>query len=95
MIIGAVGEVFAACDSVVPKYYQWFCQLLAANSGTKDSKINRNIAYAIGILAEHAQLLFSANCADFQGKLLALMNENPDSECKDNIISAMSRIIQF
>jgi|TARA_B110000285_G_C15129015_1_gene622215 hypothetical protein len=65
MIIGAVGEVFAACETVVPKYYQWFCQLLAANSGTKDSKINRNIAYAIGILAEHAQLLFSANCADF------------------------------
>lgn len=59
MIIGCVGEVFAACDSVVTTYYQWFLQLLTANSGTKDDKLNRNIAYAIGILAEHAQLLFS------------------------------------
>jgi len=65
MIIGCVGEVFAACDAVVAKHYQWFCQLLTANSGSKDSKINRNIAYAIGILAEHAQLLFSQNTQDF------------------------------
>lgn len=59
MIIGCVGEVFAACDASVAKYYTWFCALLAANAGTQDGKINRNIAYAIGILAEHAQLLFS------------------------------------
>jgi|TARA_B110001450_G_C17569315_1_gene460117 hypothetical protein len=65
MIIGCVGEVFASCDASIAKHYAWFCSLLAANAGTKDGKINRNIAYAIGILAEHAQLLFSQSLGDF------------------------------
>lgn len=58
MIIGCVAEVFAACESVVPEYYQEFLAFLTANANTTDSKINRNIAYAIGVLAEVAPLLF-------------------------------------
>ena len=54
MIIGTIGDVFSSCNAVIPKYYNDFLALLNANSGTKDSKLNRNIAFAIGILAEHA-----------------------------------------
>ena len=58
MAIGCISEVFAAGESIIPTYFNDYIKLLVANSTTKDSKVNRNIAYSIGILAQHSQMLF-------------------------------------
>lgn len=62
MALGCIAEVFAACEAVVPKYFNDYVPLLEANSNTKDSKVNRNVAYSIGVLAQHAPLLFRPHC---------------------------------
>ena len=58
MAFGCFSEVFANCESVIPQYFNDYLPLLEKNSNTKDSKMNRNIAYNIGVLAQHAPLLF-------------------------------------
>ena len=59
---GTVAEVFANCPASIPPFFDGYVQLLVKNSYMKDSKINRNIAYAIGVLAQHAQLQFEGIC---------------------------------
>ena len=58
MALGCISEVFANCECVIPQYFNDYLPLLEKNSNTKDSKMNRNIAYNIGVLAQHAPLLF-------------------------------------
>lgn len=64
MALGCISEVFANCESVIPKYFNDYLPLLEKNSSTKDSKMNRNIAYNIGVLAQHAPLLFQPHLAN-------------------------------
>lgn len=54
MAIGCFSEVFAACQSVIPEFFNDFLKLLEMSSNTNDSKVNRNVAYSIGVLAQHA-----------------------------------------
>lgn len=58
MALGCLAETFAAAPAVIPVYFNDYLGLLYKNSDTLDSKLNRNIAYSVGILAEHAPLLF-------------------------------------
>lgn len=58
MALGCLSEVFAASPGLIPTYFNDYLVLLEKNSHTKDSKVNRNIAYSIGILSQHASLLF-------------------------------------
>ena len=58
MAMGSIAEVFANAPGVIPTYMNDFLQLIETNSHTNDSKINRNIAYGVGVLAQHAPLLF-------------------------------------
>jgi len=58
MALGCLAEVFAAADSIIPPFFNDYLVLLEANSNTKDNKMNRNIAYSIGVLAEHAPMMF-------------------------------------
>jgi len=69
MIIGCISEVFAACPSIIPQYFESFVPILNANSQTGDSKLNRNIAYSIGVLAEQAQVIFQPHLSSFQALL--------------------------
>ena len=58
MALGCLSEVFAAAPGIIPTYFNDYLPLLEANSNTGDSKVNRNVAYSLGILAQHATLLF-------------------------------------
>jgi hypothetical protein len=58
MALGALAEIFAAAPSVITAYFADYLTLLEKNSNTNDSKLNRNVSYSIGVLAQHAQVLF-------------------------------------
>jgi hypothetical protein len=54
MIIGCLAETFNSCNAAILAYYNDYMQILFKNATTTDSGLNRNCAYAIGIVAEHA-----------------------------------------
>lgn len=57
MVIGCLAETFASCTAAIPVYFNDFMQILLKNSKTNDSGLNRNVSYAMGILAEHSGIL--------------------------------------
>lgn len=57
MVIGCLAESFNNCRSAIPIYFNDFLQIIIKNSKTDNSSMNRNCAYAIGILAEHSGVL--------------------------------------
>ena len=58
MVIGCLAETFNSCSAAISVYFNDFMSILLKNANTNDSSINRNVAYAIGILAEHAKASF-------------------------------------
>ena len=58
MVIGCLAETFSNCHAAIPAFFSDFLQIIYKNSKTTDSGLNRNCAYAIGILAENAGHLF-------------------------------------
>ncbi len=58
MVIGCIGETIHACPSGIPGFYDDFTKILLANSASGDVSMNRNVAYAIGLLAEQAKSYF-------------------------------------
>jgi hypothetical protein len=58
MIIGCLAETFNSCNAAILVYYNDFMQIIFKNATSNDSGLNRNIAYAIGIVAEHGKALF-------------------------------------
>jgi len=71
MALGCIAEVFASAPSVIPTYFNDYLVLLEKMSNTNDSKVNRNVAYSIGVLAQHAQMLFQPHV----NKGLALLHK--------------------
>lgn len=51
MSLGCLAEVFAAAPGIIPNYFNDYLPLLEKNSNTQDSKVNRNVAYSLGVLA--------------------------------------------
>ncbi len=51
MVIGCLAETFNNCPSAIVVYFNDFFQILLKNSHSDHSGLNRNIAYALGILA--------------------------------------------
>jgi len=64
MALGCLSEVFAASEGLIPTYFNDYLALIEKNSHTTDSKVNRNIAYSIGVLAQHAPLLFQPHVSN-------------------------------
>jgi hypothetical protein len=58
MVIGCLAETFNSCPAAIAVYFNDFMQILMKNCNTDDSSLNRNVAYAIGILAEHGKAIF-------------------------------------
>jgi len=61
MVIGCIGETIKECPSAVSVFYSDYMGILlklAASHDSQDSGLMRNIAYAIGVLAESARSLF-------------------------------------
>lgn len=54
MVIGCLAETFNQCQAAIPVYFRDFLQIILKNSKTDDSGLNRNVAYAIGILAQYS-----------------------------------------
>jgi Importin repeat 6 len=65
MIIGCLAETFNSCNAAIPVYLGDFVQVLMKHSGSNDSGLNRNCAYAIGIMAEHAKAMFPTHINNF------------------------------
>ena len=61
MVIGCLAETFNSCTAGIPVFYGDFVQIILKNATSNDSGLNRNCAYAIGILAEHAKAQFPQN----------------------------------
>ena len=95
MALGCIAEVFAACECVIPKYFNEYLPLLEKNSHTKDSKVNRNVAYSIGVLAQHAPLLFHPHVNESLALLARLHSESSEVDAQDNIVAASCRIVEF
>jgi len=95
MALGCIAEVFAACEGVIPTYFNDYLPLLEKNSNTNDSKVNRNISYSLGVLAEHAPLLFQPHVNNALALLKKLHDCTTQIDAQDNIIAAFCRIIEF
>jgi hypothetical protein len=54
MVIGCLAEVFNNCKSALSIYLNDFMAIVLKNCTSNDSGLNRNCAYAIGIMAEYA-----------------------------------------
>lgn len=54
MVIGCLAETFNQCKAAIPIYFNDFMQILFKYSKSDDSDLNRNVSYAIGLLAEHS-----------------------------------------
>lgn len=56
--LGCFATVFHDAPAVISPYFNDFWTLVKSMCGTKDSKINRNLAYAIGVLAQNGGATF-------------------------------------
>jgi len=95
MALGCLSEVFAASPGLIPTYFADYLPLLEKMSNTGDDKVNRNIAYSIGVLAEHAQLLFQPHVNNGLQLLTKLHSSCKDPSTQDNIVAASCRIVEF
>jgi hypothetical protein len=57
MVVGCLAETFNNCPPAISVYFNDFLQIILKNSTTDHSGLNRNCAYAIGILAEFSGVL--------------------------------------
>lgn len=95
MAMGSIAEVMANSPGCIATYFNDFLQLIEANSHTDDSKINRNLAYAVGVLAQHAPLLFQPHLQSSMTLLQRLHANSSQPEAQDNIVAASCRIVQY
>jgi len=54
MAIGCLAESFNNCKAALTIYQTDFMKIIASNCQSSDSGLNRNCAYAIGVVAESA-----------------------------------------
>ena len=94
MVIGCLAETFSACTAAIPVYFKDFLFILLKNAKTDDSDLNRNIAYALGILAQHSGVLMGQHLQPCLEALSAMYSSSEEKEAKDNVISASCRVMQ-
>lgn len=95
MALGCLAETFAASEAVIPTYFNDYMALLEKNSDTQDSKLNRNVSYSIGVLAQHAQVLFQPHVQSALALLSKMHANSSEVEAQDNIVAASCRIVEF
>lgn len=94
MVIGCLAETFNSCQAAIPVYFNDFLQILLKNSKTDDSGLNRNISYAIGILAQCSGPLLGQHIGACLEALNNMFAASEEEDAKDNIVSASCRIMQ-
>ena len=95
MAMGCVAEVFASCEAAIPQYFNDFLAILQAHSHTTDAKLNRNVSYSVGVLAQHAQLQFKEHVPAALALLERLNTNSSTPEALDNVMAASCRIIHY
>ena len=95
MVIGCLAETFNACTAGIPVYFKDFLQILLKNSRTDDSSLNRNVSYAMGILAQHSGVLLGQHIQPCLEALNTMYAASTEQDAKDNIISASCRLMQY
>jgi len=95
MAFGCFAETFAAASAVIPAYFNDYLALLEKHSNSQDSKMNRNISYSIGVLAEHAPVLFQPHVKNSLALLSKLHANTSELDAQDNIVAASCRIVEF
>jgi hypothetical protein len=93
MAIGCLAEIFASCPAAIPQHFEGYAKLLETNSHLQDSKMNRNVAYSIGVLAEHAQVLFQPHVGNFIILLTRLDSNSTEQDAKDNVLASLCKIL--
>jgi hypothetical protein len=94
MVIGCLAETFNACQAAIPVYFRDFMQIILKNSKTDDSGLNRNVSYAIGILAQHSGPLMEQYINDCLIALNQMYAASEEQDAKDNIVAASCRLMQ-
>lgn len=94
MVIGCLAETFNSCKAAIPVYFNDFLQILLKNSKTDDSGLNRNVSYAMGILAEHSGPLLGQHINSCLEALNTMYAASEEQDAKDNIVSASCRVMQ-
>ena len=95
MVIGCLAETFNACTAAIPVYFKDFLQILFKNSKTDDSSLNRNVSYALGVLAQHSGVLLGQHIQPCLEALNTMYAVSTEQDAKDNIISASCRLMQY
>jgi|LauGreDrversion4_2_1035121.scaffolds.fasta_scaffold53544_2 hypothetical protein len=94
MVIGCLAETFSACTAAIPVYFKDFFMILMKNSKSNDSGLNRNVSYAIGILAENSGPLLGQHIPECLQALNLMYQASEEQDAKDNIVSASCRLMQ-
>lgn len=92
MVIGCMAESFNNCPSAAIIYFNDFLQILLKNSETGNSGMNRNIAYALGILSQTTGVLMNPHLNTILALLNQLYASSDEQDAKDNIVAALCRI---
>lgn len=58
MVIGCLAETFNSCPAAISVYLNDFMGIILKNCTSKDSSLNRNCAYGIGVIAEYGKASF-------------------------------------
>lgn len=95
MVIGCLAETFNACRAAIPVYFRDFFGILMKNAKTDDSSLNRNVSYAIGILAEHSGPMLGQHIPACLEALNTMYAASEEQDAKDNIVSASCRVMQY
>lgn len=95
--LGCFATVFHDAPATIPPFFNDFWTLVKSMCGTKDSKINRNLAYAIGVLAQNCGALFLPLIESGEAiQLLTTLYENSENvDAKDNVVASRLRIAEF
>jgi hypothetical protein len=94
MVIGCLAETMNACTAAIPIYFNDFLSILLKNCRTTDSGLNRNISYAIGILAQHSGPMLGQHIPACLEALNTMYAASEEQDAKDNIVSASCRLMQ-
>ena len=94
MVIGCLAEVFNNCPTAISTYFDGFMQILIKHSVTTDGSMNRNVSYAMGILAVEAPDKFAPHVDTVMTCIKNMHTASEEEDAKDNCIASLVRIIE-
>ena len=95
MVVGCLAETFNQCPSSMTVYFNDFFSVLLKHSKSKDSSLNRNVAYAIAVCAEKAtNEIFVPHLQAAMQAIKKMHKASAEEDAKDNCIACFVRILE-